>query len=126
LDQPSSDVYNAINAVRTRAGIDMPPLSGLSKEQLRERIRNERRIEFAFEGKRFYDLRRWRIGFNSTTQNGVMLEASGLEITLSNGVKTYQKKPIQSRTYDKRFDLFPIPQIEMQRHSALDQNPDYD
>lgn len=126
LDQPNSDVYNAVNAVRTRPGIDMPPLSGLNKEQLRERIRNERRVEFAFEGKRFYDIRRWRIGFSTATQDGVMLKASGLEITLSDNVKTYQKKLIQSRTYDKRFDLFPIPQIEIQRQPALEQNPDYD
>lgn len=126
LDTPNTDVYDAVNAVRTRAGIEMPALpSGLNKDQMRERIRNERRVEFAFEGKRFYDLRRWRIGHSTATQDGVMLKASGLEITLSGGVKTYQIKQIQSRTYDKRFDLFPIPELEMQRHTALEQNPDY-
>jgi len=128
LDQPDQSVYNAINAIRTRAGINMPPLSGLTKDQMRKKVRNERRVEFAFEGKRFYDIRRWRIGDDSSEQNGgVMKIASGVKITYNSGMgtKTYQTRAIQNRIYDSKFDLFPIPQAEIQRQSALTQNPDY-
>lgn len=39
----------------------MPAYSGMTKEQLRERIRNERRIELCFEDHRFFDERRWKL-----------------------------------------------------------------
>jgi hypothetical protein len=57
---PDASVYSAINAIRKRAG--MPDLeAGLSKDQMRAKIRNERRIELAFEEHRFFDIRRWKI-----------------------------------------------------------------
>jgi hypothetical protein len=57
---PDKSVYAAINAVRNRAGL--PNLHGnLSKDDMRERIRNERKVELAMEGWRFYDIRRWDI-----------------------------------------------------------------
>lgn len=127
LDQPDQSVYKAINDVRTRPNINMPALANLTQAQMREKIRNERRIEFAFEGKRFYDIRRWRIGDDSDGQSGVMKVASGVRITYdsSTGTKTYQKRVIQNRIYDSKFDFFPIPQAEIQRQPALTQNPDY-
>ena len=51
---------DAVNAIRARA--EMPPLpAGLSKEAFEVRYRNERRVEFAFEEHRFFDVRRWKI-----------------------------------------------------------------
>ncbi|MCE5345763.1 MAG: RagB/SusD family nutrient uptake outer membrane protein [Bacteroidales bacterium] len=60
---PTVEVYNALNLVRGRPGVNMPPLpTGLSKDQMRDKIRNERRIELAFEaGLRYFDLKRWKI-----------------------------------------------------------------
>lgn len=56
LNTPSdkNDAYNAVNAIRHRAGLDS--LSGLSQEQLHEAILNERRLELCFEGHRWFDL----------------------------------------------------------------------
>lgn len=51
--------YGYVNEVRARVG--MPAYKGMTKEQLRERIRNERRIELAFEDHRFFDERRWKL-----------------------------------------------------------------
>jgi hypothetical protein len=56
---PTMTIYNAINLVRKRAGIAEVP-SGKTKEEMREIIRHERRIEFAFEGLYYNDIRRWR------------------------------------------------------------------
>src|SRR2546428_207835 len=59
---PNASVYDAVNKVRGRADVNMPSLpSGLSKDQMRQRIRNERRVEFALEGTRYFDLKRWHI-----------------------------------------------------------------
>lgn len=58
---PSQDVYNAVNEVRSRVGL--PDLeTGLSKEQMRSKIRHERRVELAMEGQRLWDIVRWKIG----------------------------------------------------------------
>lgn len=54
------EALDAINAVRGR--VNMPGIaSGISVEDFRTRVRNERRVEFAFEEQRFYDVRRWKI-----------------------------------------------------------------
>ena len=57
---PTPDVYKYVNLIRERAGI--PALKeGLSKEEMRAAIQQERRVEFNCEGIRFHDLRRWKI-----------------------------------------------------------------
>ena len=48
-----------VNELRSRVG--MPPYSGMSQADLRERIRNERRIELCFEDHRYFDERRWKL-----------------------------------------------------------------
>jgi hypothetical protein len=61
---PDASVYAAINLVRGRTGINMPPVDQArynTKEKLRDYIRHERRVEFAFEGQRYNDLKRWNI-----------------------------------------------------------------
>lgn len=56
----TGEVYDAVNIVRARAGMPGLP-GGLTKDQMRERIRRERRVELAFEESRFWDVRRWKI-----------------------------------------------------------------
>ena len=61
--QPASgnaDIKKYVDLVRGRVGVAMPALpAGLSQADMRERIRNERRIELAFEDHRAWDVRRW-------------------------------------------------------------------
>lgn len=61
----TSDAYQYINELRSRVG--MPAYSGMDQATLRERIRNERRIELCFEDHRFFDERRWKL-FEGKTQ----------------------------------------------------------
>jgi len=59
---PDQTVYDAINEVRARPSVNMPPVDQgkyNTKELVREFIRKERRIEFAMEGIRYFDLKRW-------------------------------------------------------------------
>ncbi|MCD0489366.1 RagB/SusD family nutrient uptake outer membrane protein [Pedobacter sp. MC2016-14] len=61
---PDATVYKAIDDVRGRVGIGMPPVDRVKydlKDELRDYIRHERRIEFALEGQRYNDLKRWNI-----------------------------------------------------------------
>lgn len=121
LAAPDQVVYKAVNDVRCRPGVGMPPLpAGLSQAQMRERIRRERRVELAFEGHRFWDIRRWRIGKDA------MKNAMGMSITKTGDQTfTYQPFLVEQRVYNDAFDLFPIPQSEMNKNSALTQNPGY-
>jgi hypothetical protein len=101
---PTLAVYNDVNAVRARA--KMPPLpAGLSQSQMRDRIRHERRVELAFEGFRYLDLKRWRIA--DKVLNG-----------FNDGMVTHQF--LSPKNY-----LWPLPEAETQINTALVQNPDY-
>ncbi|MDA9555546.1 RagB/SusD family nutrient uptake outer membrane protein, partial [Pelobium sp.] len=58
------EVYSLINQVRARPGVNMPTVqvaegANLTLAQLRPILRHERRVELAFEGLRFFDLKRW-------------------------------------------------------------------
>lgn len=86
LDQAAG--LDAINTIRKRAG--MPELTGAGFN--RNRIRNERKVELAFEDKRFWDIRRWRIGttlFQNTNIHGLW---PYLKYTGSGYKWTYVKK----------------------------------
>ncbi|GGB96283.1 RagB/SusD family nutrient uptake outer membrane protein [Dyadobacter sediminis] len=97
-----------VNLVRKRAG--MPALAaGISQSQLREMIRHERRVEFAMEGQRYFDLRRWGIA----------------EQKLNGFVQNPLAPTIKSK-YEAKYDLWPIPQTEIDRNApVLTQNPGY-
>lgn len=68
LSQPDQSIYEALNAIRFRAR--MPDIEeGLTKEEMRQVIRHERRIELAFEGRYYNDVRRWKIAENVMNGN---------------------------------------------------------
>ena len=62
MNEIDDSVLDAINQIRTRPDVNMPPVTaGLSQQEMRDLIRNERMVELAFEGHRLFDCRRWRI-----------------------------------------------------------------
>jgi hypothetical protein len=121
LSAPDASVYEAINTVRSRTGVNMPNLpTGLTKEQMRERIRHERRVELAFENHRFWDVRRWKIG------EQVLKNVYAMWITKDNNDElSHEVKLLETRVWKEAYNLFPIPQSEMNRNKALVQNPLY-
>jgi len=96
---PDPSIYGALNQIRSRAGM-VGVSNTQTKETLREIIRNERRIELANEGHRFYDIRRWKIAPN------VMKTVYDITNT-----------QVATRVWDDRFYRFPYPQ------KAVDLNP---
>jgi hypothetical protein len=114
---PDSEVYDAVNAVRARAG--MPKLAGnLSKEEMRASIRHERRIEAAFEDTRFWDVRRWKAGVQLLGK-----PIHGMRISRVGNTLVYEKVQIKNRVFDDRRHLFPLPQSEINKNNNLVQNP---
>ena len=103
------------NKVRYRVG--MPGLNSgpewmvvSNKEQMAERIRKERAVEFAGEGLRFSDLRRWGYEIAHKTLNNV------------DAVNIYGE-PIYTHLFTERDMLWPIPGVERERNKELTQNP---
>lgn len=117
---PDQSVYDAVNKIRKRAGQPDLPL-GLGQVEMRERIRHERRIEFAFEGKRFYDIMRWKIADQLFSE-----PIHGMKISDTNGKLTYEKVQVRKVTFDPAKNyLQPIPQYAIDKNPKIQQNPNY-
>jgi hypothetical protein len=121
---PVADVYKYVNQVRARTGVAMPAIPavpGISKDSMRIRIQNERRVELCFEGHRFYDIRRWNKG--DLFLNKVV---TGMRITPNaNGTLNYQRFDVESRVFAAKNYLFPFSQNDINLQPALVQNPGY-
>ena len=104
---PTQKVYDAVNAVRTRS--EMPPLSdNLSQDEMRERIRHEWRVEFVFEGQRYFQLKRWKL----------------MEELVDGAVDP--ALPTYIKVFKPAFYYWPIPQTEIDKAGGvLVQDPNY-
>lgn len=114
------EALSALNKVRTRAGFTTPASAG-SKSDFMKLLRHERMIELAFEGHRYWDLRRW--GLASTVLNGT--NVTGTRITKNtNGTFIYNQVDADNgkkRVYPEKYNRFPIPVTELQRNPAIQQ-----
>jgi len=123
---PDATVYAAINSIRSRASVNMPPLpAGLSQSDMRTAIQLERRIELAYEEHRFYDVRRWKIA--QTTEN---VPAYGISVTVNpanpSGYTYTRKISLANRSFLPQHYWLPIPLTEIQASNGqLKQNPGY-
>lgn len=83
-------------------------LAGLTRKQMREKTRHERRVEMAFEGQRYFDLKRWKI----------------IGKVMNNFVEP--SLPLYRSVFEDRFYLWPLPQNEIDKNrGVLVQNPNY-
>lgn len=105
LSGVTEEVKNTINSIRQRAGLKEISTTNLTKEKMREIIRKERRLELAFEGIRYFDLKRWHI-------------AGDVLNNVKDGILTYK--------FEDRFYHWPLPQSEIDKSgNILVQNKDY-
>lgn len=107
-----------IGELRARAGITQPDdyLSSITdKDEMRELIRNERRLELCFEGFRFWDIRRW--GLNDLMNQTV----KGVFITLDeeSSEKTYEYRDVESRRFQSYMIYPPIPYNETLKYDIV-------
>jgi hypothetical protein len=123
---PVQEVYNSLIAIRKRAGIKaggdnqygLPP--GASQSAMRTLIRNERRIELAFEEHRFWDLRRWKLAESVLNQ-----PVKGVKITKKqDGSFTYSFFDAAPSVFDaSKMYYNPIPYSEILTNPNMVQNP---
>jgi hypothetical protein len=127
----------AVNEVRTRAQYPvsnnsgypleqyfgytggMPPIPhGLSADELREKIRHERRIELSFEEHRFWDVRRWMIPPDAMTRIQAQIPVWKTETRVE-----YEIRTIQNRVFERKMYRMPIPEQQIYNNPSLVQNP---
>ena len=126
LNGPTAAAYEAINQVRRRAywspynNVQNTPsdgsnleLSGLTQNEFRERLREERRLEFVLEGQRWFDLIRWHILIKYVKAN-----TPGDAETI--GTKTTKVQNVSKKNY-----LLPLPQDQLILNPSLEQNWGY-
>ncbi len=119
---PVQDAYDAVNTIRERSGQpDLP--AGLTQEQFRARVRNERGVELFDEDQHLWDIKRWMIAEQDGVMQGNMY-----------GFKTYPNPDppnyryetyvFETRSWNRREYLWPITRSEVLK-GYLKQNPGY-
>lgn len=107
-DGPDASVYAALDEVRSRADVQMPPVNQgkyNTKDLLRDFIRHERRVELALEGHRYFDIKRWGI---AQTKLPTLKNPGGVPLV-----------------FEQKHYLFPFPQAELDNNPELVQNTGY-
>jgi hypothetical protein len=113
LRGPTDAAYNAINRIRRRAyrqPLDSPSpydYSGLTKDEFREKLHDERWLEFVLEGQRWFDLVRWRKLIRTVKNNTLPTDPKHVNIA--------------ARHY-----LYPLPQQQLNLNPNLSQNWGYE
>ena len=124
-------ILSSLNLIRNRTGVVMPALQTTNpagngyvaptKDELRKRIHNERRVELCFEEQRFYDVRRWKEGeitFNKPVTGMRIVQTAPATFT-------YTPFTVENRVFTAKNYLYPIAQNELNKAPGLGQNPGY-
>ncbi|MNL35764.1 SusD family protein [compost metagenome] len=125
---PSTEVYTYLDRIRERAGLagiveswssfSTNPSKPNTKDGLREIIQRERMIELVFEGKRYWDLRRWKLAVNYFNQN-----ITGWSVNQEVTSDYYRLRTLYAQTFVAPRDYFwPIAQGELTVNPSLMQN----
>ena len=115
-----------INQIRGRSSVNMPPVNELDTDKLRDILRRERRVEFAFEGIRYWDLLRWKLA-----EEVLVGKIYGAKVTDDPSNSQYVVDAeghyyVNTRSFRADIDyLWPIPQTERDINANLIQNNGY-
>jgi hypothetical protein len=145
--QIDASVLEAINKVRRRPSVDMPPITTTNPTELFHAVARERKYELSGEGHRLFDIRRWRIA--EEVMNHTLLgrmkrsypdrppridewatahyEGTGIPISEPGGNTDFAMRVVDIRKFDANKDyLWPIPYIERQTNPNMTQNPNWE
>lgn len=106
-----------LNSVRQRPGSGLAVTTAVSQADVRQAIIEERAMELAGEGHRFFDLVRWGLADD-------YMGATSMHVT--NGAQTHHPKSLSGGTFETgKHELVWIPVSEREANPKLDQNPKY-
>lgn len=126
---PDATVYDALDLIRVRSGMPVVDRTRYAtKDALREFIRNERRVELAGEGLRYFDIIRWRIAETvlNKTIFSLDIEDWADNPIESNGQPRFKLKQVQVRTFNpQKHYVWPIPQTAIDQSRLLEQHTEW-
>lgn len=108
-----------INAVRARTGVALPALSGITGDAVFSAIRQERKIELAFEGHLYWDMRRWKLAHKE--YNGYRVHGMKISKNADGYLYEYVDCDLQNRKFLEKTYVFPVPYSELANNSAIEQ-----
>lgn len=113
----------AVNLVRKRTGVSLVAIpTTITKDDFRTKVRNERRVELAFEDHRFWDIRRWMIGPETVTiKRTRIVKNNTTPVTF-----TYSTYSTNDRIWQDKMYYYPIPLSEIYKNRNLTQNPGWE
>jgi len=118
-----ADLDQTINLVRGRASVNLPPITTTDSEELRELLRNERRVELACEGIRYWDLLRWEIAKDVLNADFYGAPFPGAQkMRMKDGkVDPHNRWYVTTRSFREGVDNYwPVPQTEVNINPALE------
>ena len=111
----------ALQQVRDRASLSLPPIAATSIDSFREVVKHERRVELAFEDHRYWDLLRWKDA--ATVLNSPV---QGVKISKTGSTYSYKVVDVATRTFRNENYYLPFMRSEIQNSGGtLEQNPGY-
>ena len=120
-----SEANDAVAAIRARVGLPYTPKGG---SELWDAIRQERRVELAFEGHWYWDLRRWRVAHKQDPEGLTGYQVHGLKVTDNgDGSFTYEYVSVdnEDREFQERMYRLPMPDGELENNSLVEQYPEW-
>ncbi len=118
-DEPGAN--DAVREIRSRVGL---PYTDKSAGNLFKAIVQERKVELAFEGQRYWDLRRWNLaaknypeGLSGYQQHGLRIEKTGEDSFRY----TYVSVDEKNRNFPERLYRLPMPESELSSNSLVEQ-----
>ena len=115
----------AVRAIRDRVGL---PYEDVTGDDLWKAIRQERKVELAYEGLWYWDLRRWKVAHKPYPEGLTGYQQHGLKIEKNNdGTFTYTYVSVddQDRNFPEKMYRFPMPTGELNNNGAVDQYPEW-
>ena len=115
----------AVRAIRDRVGL---PYEDVTGDDLWKAIRQERKVELAYEGLWYWDLRRWKVAHKPYPEGLTGYQQHGLKIEKNNdGTFTYTYVSVddQDRHFPEKMYRFPMPTGELNNNGAVDQYPEW-
>lgn len=117
--QKADAALNDLNEVRNRNGYGLPKLTGLSGTALFDAMRHERKIELAYEGHLYWDMRRWKLAHTEYT--GYRVHGMKISKDPAGYLYEYVDCDLQDRSFLEKTYVFPVPDSELSNNSVIQQ-----
>ena len=126
VSRNEEEMVKYFNMIRYRAGQPgITTADASDRDNMRNLIKHERLIEFAFEGHRYWDLRRWKDAYDAYNKpvRGLDVSATSAQRTQFYTERVWSTEKTMNRVFNNKMYLWPLERNVLQRNGKLVQNP---